>query len=63
MQPLLNACWDRGRFGETFFDNVRVPAANLVGEENRGGYVAMTLMDFDRASISGTGEDRRTIHG
>ena len=62
MKPLLNACFDHGRFGETFFDDVRVPAANLIGEENRGWYVAMTLMDFDRASISGTGEDRRTIH-
>ena len=62
MKPLLNACWDHGRFGETFFDDVRVPADNLIGEENRGWYVAMTLMDFDRASISGTGEDRRTIH-
>ena len=61
MRPIMNACWDEGRFGETFFADARVPAENLIGEENRGWYVAMTLMDFDRASISGTNNDRGAI--
>ena len=47
--------------GETFFHDVRVPAGNLIGEENQGWYVAMTLMDFDRGSLSDTGEDRRSL--
>src|SRR5690606_21691540 len=34
-----------------FFDNVRVPAKNRVGEENRGWYVATTTLDFERSSI------------
>ena len=40
-------------FNEVFFDNVRVPATNLVGEENRGWYVGATLLDFERSSIAG----------
>ena len=40
---------------------MRVPAGNLIGEENQGWYVAMTLMDFDRGSLSDTGEDRRAL--
>mgnify|MGYP001321234614 CR=1 FL=1 len=37
---------------EVFFENVRIPATNLVGEENRGWYVAMTLLAFeDRKSV------------
>ena len=37
---------------ETFFEDVRVPASNLVGDENRGWYVGMTLLDFERSGIS-----------
>ena len=61
MRPIENAGFDFSSFGETFFDNARVPAENLVGQENRGWYVAMTLMDFDRASISNTAEDRARL--
>jgi alkylation response protein AidB-like acyl-CoA dehydrogenase len=38
-------------FNEVFFDNVRVPKENIVGEENRGWYVAMTTLDFERSSV------------
>ncbi|MFC6883346.1 MULTISPECIES: acyl-CoA dehydrogenase family protein [Actinomadura] len=41
-------------FCEIFFEDVRVPAADRVGEENRGWYVAMTALGFERAGIGAT---------
>jgi alkylation response protein AidB-like acyl-CoA dehydrogenase len=41
-------------FAEIFFSDVRVPAANRIGEENRGWYVAMTALSFERAGIGAT---------
>ncbi|MDZ7729635.1 MAG: acyl-CoA dehydrogenase family protein [Dehalococcoidia bacterium] len=38
---------------ETFFDDVRIPASYRIGEENRGWYVAMTTLDFERSGIAG----------
>jgi alkylation response protein AidB-like acyl-CoA dehydrogenase len=43
-------------FCETFFENVRVPKANVVGEINRGWDVAKYLLEHERAMISGMGE-------
>jgi alkylation response protein AidB-like acyl-CoA dehydrogenase len=34
-----------------FFDNVRIPARNLLGEENRGWYMAVTTLDIERSNI------------
>jgi alkylation response protein AidB-like acyl-CoA dehydrogenase len=39
-------------FNELFFDNVKVPAANLVGTENRGWYHLMQSLAFERHSIA-----------
>ncbi len=39
-------------FCETFFDNVRVPADNLVGELNKGWTIAKALLQHERALIS-----------
>ncbi|MCA9825734.1 MAG: hypothetical protein KC479_09965, partial [Dehalococcoidia bacterium] len=41
--------------------DVRIPARNLVGEENRGWYVGMTLLDFERSNIGGAVSARRTL--
>jgi len=38
-------------FNEVFFDNVRIPASNLLGEENRGWYQAVTTLDIERSNI------------
>jgi alkylation response protein AidB-like acyl-CoA dehydrogenase len=38
-------------FAEVFFDDVRVPVENRVGEENRGWYVAMSTLGYERSGI------------
>ncbi|OGO53079.1 MAG: hypothetical protein A2148_05035 [Chloroflexi bacterium RBG_16_68_14] len=50
VRPLVNMGGQAG-FNDVFFDNVRVPAKNLVGEENRGWYIGTTTLDFERSSI------------
>jgi len=45
-------------FCQTFFDNVRVPKANLVGELNRGWTVAKYLLQFERNMAAGVGSSR-----
>ncbi len=42
-------------FCETFFDNVKVPKENLVGELNKGWDVAKYLLGHEREMISGMG--------
>jgi alkylation response protein AidB-like acyl-CoA dehydrogenase len=50
VRPLVNMAGTPG-FNEVFFDNVRVPKKDLLGEENRGWYVGATTLDFERSSI------------
>lgn len=38
-------------FTEVFFDDVRIPVSQRLGEENRGFYVAMATLTFERAGI------------
>ena len=60
VRPLINMAWEHG-FNETFFEDVRVPAKNLVGDENRGWYVGASLLDFERSNIAGAIENRRLL--
>lgn len=43
---------------EVFFDNVKVPVENLVGEENRGWTYAKYLLTHERTNIAGVGFSR-----
>ena len=60
IRPLIDMSWHHP-FNETFFENVRVPVRNLVGEENRGWYVGATLLDYERSNIAGAISARRSL--
>jgi alkylation response protein AidB-like acyl-CoA dehydrogenase len=51
VRPLVNMA-NNHDFNEVFFDNVRIPKENLIGEENRGWYVGTTTLDFERSGIA-----------
>jgi alkylation response protein AidB-like acyl-CoA dehydrogenase len=42
-------------FNEVFFDEVRIPAENLVGDENEGWGLAKVTLGNERVSLSGEG--------
>jgi len=48
-------------FNEVFFEDVRVPVRNRVGEENRGWYVGTTTLDFERSSIGSAVGVRKSL--
>ncbi len=50
VRPLTNMA-EMHSFNEVFFDNVRVPKKDLLGELNRGWYVALTTLAFERSGI------------
>ncbi len=53
----------RSPFCETFFENVKVPKANLVGEEHKGWNIAKYLLTHEREMIGGQGADAaRPMH-
>ncbi len=60
VRPLISAGWQHD-LNETFFEDVRVPAGQTLGEENRGWYVAMTLLDFERSNIAGAVYARKQL--
>src|SRR3990172_7699060 len=60
VQPLVTmAC--TAMFNQVFFDSVRVPAKNIVGEVNRGWYVGTTTLDFERSGIGSAVGTRKTV--
>ena len=61
IRPLVNMAGTH-EFNEIFFEDVRIPASQLVGEENRGWYHVAVGLDFERSSIGATSNARRTVH-
>ena len=53
VRPLVQMTGARG-FNQVFFEDVRVPKKNIVGEKNNGWQVAITTLMFERAG----GNDR-----
>ncbi len=51
VRPLVQITGEKG-FNQVFFEDVKIPKTNLVGQKNQGWLVAMTNMMFER-----------TIHG
>lgn len=60
VRPIVNMAGFH-EFNEVFFEDVRVPAANRVGEENNGWYVAMTLLDFERSNVASIAANQRSL--
>lgn len=46
---------------QCFFDDVRVPAGNLIGEENKGWSQAKYLLGFERFGIAGVALSKRQL--
>lgn len=60
VRPLINAAYTH-EFNEVFFEDVRIPRANIIGEENRGWYLAQTTLSFERSNIGGAVGARQTV--
>jgi 3-oxocholest-4-en-26-oyl-CoA dehydrogenase alpha subunit len=61
VRPLVNMMGSE-HFNEVFLDDVRVPADCLIGEENRGWYIATTTLDQERSSINRVVMTRSTLY-
>ncbi len=46
---------------EVFFDNVKVPVDNLIGQENRGWTYAKYLLGHERTGIAAVGRSKREL--
>jgi alkylation response protein AidB-like acyl-CoA dehydrogenase len=60
VRPLYNLAGTH-EFNEVFFEDVRVPRENIIGEENRGWYLAQTTLSFERSNIGGAIGARQTV--
>ena len=62
VRPLRQMTGDAD-FNEVFFENVRVPAANIVGKRGQGWIVSRSTLKHERALIGGAHLTRRTFDG
>jgi alkylation response protein AidB-like acyl-CoA dehydrogenase len=60
VRPLINIL-NHHSFNEVFFDDVRIPKENLVGQENRGWYQLVIALDFERSSVGYAAANQRVI--
>ncbi len=60
VRPIITLDEDH-EVNEVFFDNVRVPVANRVGEENKGWTYAKYLLGHERTGIAAVGRSKREL--
>ncbi|MEE8346827.1 MAG: acyl-CoA dehydrogenase family protein [Dehalococcoidia bacterium] len=58
IRPLINMAGTKD-FNEVFFEDTRIPASYLVGQENNGWYQLAVALDFERTSVAGVARARR----
>ena len=49
VNPIINMAGHH-EFNEVFFEDVRIPKENVIGGINKGWYVVMSLLDYERTS-------------
>jgi len=59
IRPLT--AWSGYRTNEAFFDDVRVPATNLIGEVNKGWRYITGALDLERGALTNAGDLRRAV--
>ena len=60
VRPIINM-FDVHYFNQIFFENVRVPKVNMIGEKDRGWYVAATSLDFERSGVGRFASNQRSL--
>lgn len=60
VRPIITLDGDH-EVNEVFFDNVRVPVGNLVGEENKGWTCAKYLLTHERTGLAGIGASKAAL--
>ncbi len=60
VRPIITLDGDH-EVNEVFFDNVRVPVENLVGEENKGWTCAKYLLTHERTGLAGIGASKAAL--
>ena len=60
VKPIINmAGWHH--FNQVIFEDVKIPKDALIGELNRGWYIAATLLDFERSGVEYPAAARRNF--
>jgi alkylation response protein AidB-like acyl-CoA dehydrogenase len=60
LRPIITLDEDH-EINEVFFDNVKVPVTNLVGQENKGWTYAKYLLGHERTGIAAVGRSMREL--